>query len=434
MKAKNILAILISSITFTVSSISYSTLPSAVCVSTESTVLNENLNDSKAFDYAKRLLSEFYLSVDQYADFNISKYCTSTELSSYITNKVIASQYKSIAYGADDITNYALSFTLLRENEYDGLIYLDVLSDVSYNYKGSTCDSAYGEESNFILKEYGESYVLLDWFMPYDLYDTTIRGDISDTPSLYSNPSSAIDIDILDKQTLINEQIKDYYKRLCETNQVTSANEPSIIDNNNINTTAVTSLHNLNKSNISTWALNNYNLTTPSSGNSSLVSSYYDFSTISGNYDCTNFVSHAILAGGTVLYDTGNTGISSSGWYFRNISNRSSSWSGVSNLYNFLTNNSNRGPCATELSYSHIYAPSGNFPYTYGDIMQFHNGSIWRHSAVITSYVYLNGSSTTLEAAVTYRSSYTSYAKNKRQSEVYAGYNRRVLKLNGYYS
>lgn len=49
MKAKNILAILISSITFTVSSISYSTLPSAVCVSTESTVLNENLNDSKAF-------------------------------------------------------------------------------------------------------------------------------------------------------------------------------------------------------------------------------------------------------------------------------------------------------------------------------------------------------------------------------------------------
>lgn len=66
--------------------------------------------------------------------------------------------------------------------------------------------------------------------------------------------------------------------------------------------------------------------------------------------------------------------------------------------------------------------------------MQFHNGSIWRHSAVITSYVYLNGSSTTLEAAVTYRSSYTSYAKNKRQSEVYAGYNRRVLKLNGYYS
>lgn len=26
------------------------------------------------------------------------------------------------------------------------------------------------------------------------------------------------------------------------------------------------------------------------------------------------------------------------------------------------------------------------------------------------------------------------FAKNKRQSEVYAGYNRRVLKLNGYYS
>ena len=71
---------------------------------------------------------------------------------------------------------------------------------------------------------------------------------------------------------------------------------------------------------------------------------------------------------------------------------------------------------------------------SYGDLIQFHNGSEWIHSGVITSYIYLYGSSTTLEAGVTSRSSYNSYTLNKRQSEIYAGNSRRILRLDGYYA
>ena len=160
--------------------------------------------------------------------------------------------------------------------------------------------------------------------------------------------------------TMLNRRIEQYYSELLN-NQFNSSyltNETS-----NRSNSAMSALYSLNKSNISTWAQNNCSLTYPSSGNSSQVSSYYDFATIAGNYDCTNFVSHAILVGGTPVYDTGGYGISSTGWYFRNISNRSSSWSGVTNLYSFLVNNSTYGSTATHLSYTNIYAPSGNFPY-----------------------------------------------------------------------
>lgn len=67
---------------------------------------------------------------------------------------------------------------------------------------------------------------------------------------------------------------------------------------------------------------------------------YYDFSKIKNNYDCTNFVSHALLAGGAKPYKpSGATGIIGTGWYYTNLDNRSSSWSGVSYLYSFLTSN-----------------------------------------------------------------------------------------------
>lgn len=180
--------------------------------------------------------------------------------------------------------------------------------------------------------------------------------------------------------------------------------------------------------------MNNCSKKLPTTGNSNQVGSYYDFSTIPGNYDCTNFVSHAILAGGAVVYDTGQSGIQGSGWYFRNINDRSSSWSGVTFLHSFLTSNTTKGPKATELPYTNYYAPSGNSPYTYGDIIQFNNGSTWIHSGVVTSFVYLSSSTTTLEAGVTSRTSASTYTLNRRQSEIYSGKDRRILRLDGYYS
>lgn len=70
---------------------------------------------------------------------------------------------------------------------------------------------------------------------------------------------------------------------------------------------------------------------------------FYDFNYIGG--DCTNFASQCIYAGAEVMNYTPIYG-----WYYRSLSDRSASWSGVEYLYNFLTTNTSVGPFASVVS------------------------------------------------------------------------------------
>lgn len=72
---------------------------------------------------------------------------------------------------------------------------------------------------------------------------------------------------------------------------------------------------------------------------------FYDFSEIGG--DCTNFASQCIYAGSGVMNYTPTYG-----WYYISTNNRSPSWTGVDELYRFLTTNRGAGPRAvvTDLS------------------------------------------------------------------------------------
>ncbi|MBQ8624455.1 MAG: amidase domain-containing protein [Oscillospiraceae bacterium] len=186
----------------------------------------------------------------------------------------------------------------------------------------------------------------------------------------------------------------------------------------------------LDKTKIVAWARENFNKYQPQSGNPVWVPSYLNFSFIGeDNYDCTNFVSHAILAGGTPTFDTGGWGISSTGWYFRDIVNRSSSWSGVAPLFDFLTHNEVRGPFGEYRRYEDIY--SGVFDFEEGDIIQFNNGDFWRHTGIITGFGY--SPEGRLEALVTGRTDTGNYNDNTIASEIYPNLPRRVIKLLGYY-
>lgn len=62
-----------------------------------------------------------------------------------------------------------------------------------------------------------------------------------------------------------------------------------------------------------------------------------DFSNIGG--DCTNYVSQVLNAGGAPLDPSGNYK-----WYYYTMGNRSSSWSGVNELRNYLIGNTYTGP------------------------------------------------------------------------------------------
>ena len=70
---------------------------------------------------------------------------------------------------------------------------------------------------------------------------------------------------------------------------------------------------------------------------------FYDFQYIGG--DCTNFASQCIYAGSGIMNYTPIYG-----WYYRSLSDRSASWSGVEYLYNFLTTNNSVGPVASVVS------------------------------------------------------------------------------------
>ncbi len=97
----------------------------------------------------------------------------------------------------------------------------------------------------------------------------------------------------------------------------------------------------LNKSAMARWAVANCSKAKPTSGNPNVLPDYYDFSLITDSYDCTNFVSHAVLAGGAPMSYSGSP---SSGWYFSGLNYRSYSWSGVVSFYEFLVGNTGTGP------------------------------------------------------------------------------------------
>jgi len=95
---------------------------------------------------------------------------------------------------------------------------------------------------------------------------------------------------------------------------------------------------------------------------------YYDFSEIGG--DCTNFISQCLYAGSGVMNYTPETG-----WYYRNINDRSPSWTGVEFLYDFLITNNTRGPFARE---------AGVEDMRLGDVIQLGNDTRYYHSLLVT--------------------------------------------------
>ena len=74
---------------------------------------------------------------------------------------------------------------------------------------------------------------------------------------------------------------------------------------------------------------------------------YFDFSDLGGN--CTNFASQCLYAGSGVMNYTPIYG-----WYYVSLNNRSPSWTGVNELYRFLTTNRGAGPRAIVVKLSEI--------------------------------------------------------------------------------
>ena len=98
---------------------------------------------------------------------------------------------------------------------------------------------------------------------------------------------------------------------------------------------------------------------------------FYDFSKIGG--DCTNFASQCIYAGAKVMNFTPTFG-----WFYKNVNDRTPSWTGVEYLYNFMVHNEGVGPFAEEVGLDKVEI---------GDIVQLGTATgDFYHSPVVVGF------------------------------------------------
>lgn len=154
-------------------------------------------------------------------------------------------------------------------------------------------------------------------------------------------------------------------------------------DNNQKNNSiSMLTLGSYNRTNALNYVEDYWNYT-DSPDNTKYNPNYINFEQYPGNYDCTNFVSQVLRAGG--ISDDKN---GSENWYYSGNNdtnwlndNWTSSWTGVTSFYNYIVDNTDSGgPNVT------VHDNFSNYKIKEGDIIQFEltGDSTWDHSTVIT--------------------------------------------------
>jgi hypothetical protein len=104
-------------------------------------------------------------------------------------------------------------------------------------------------------------------------------------------------------------------------------------------------------------------------------SAYHDFT----NNDCTNFVSQAIHEGGGISEE--DDGGQWYGWYYSSAANYASAWTGVQQLYDFITVPAgwNEGPTG--------YSATSIWSMATGDVIQYKwpGSNYWGHSVIVVT-------------------------------------------------
>lgn len=327
-------------------------------VSAEEVVMNQ-----KFVNLAKEVVENHVESVDTGAE-HISNANVVSAVDIYLKNK------EQAAVRDIEIYNYNVQTSVVNYCRTDSVTCLDINVKASWNYV-EDIDSGYGKNIKVVIDNATGKVV--------DIYDVSSDFDII----IRGNK-----LDVMSSDNRLTEEVakassKIYANKMAEVEkQIEKSIEE---DKANLSSKLMARGTNayswIYHDDVVAWARANYYKDQPSSGGSGV--SYIDFYMPEiYSYDCTNFVSHALLAGSARVYDTGGYGISSTGWYCRNMDNRSSSWTGVTNLYSFVINNTTKGPGGYSMTWNYDYEA-----WSPGDIMQFHDGDGWGHSCVITGSV-----------------------------------------------
>ncbi len=383
----------------------------------------QTVNTDEAYELAQDFLKEYYYALHTNESYDFTPYIAPQALLDHVNGRIESMWYwNSLVNVTTKREEYEFETELVSSENLGDCLRLFVAARSSWRYADADFRSGNGDGVYLLIADSGDGLKIYDWYIPYEPYLEATRGTFDTVSDKDFWETSSEAASILESQKEWNASIP---YRADDINTTYAATD-QIIDNKpdtEPNSTNAT-LYSLNKNAMVTWARNNFSSSSPTSGNSSLVSSYYDFSQLSGNYDCTNFASHALLAGGAVLNKTSTSG--STAWYYVSLNDRTSSWSGVDKFYSFLTHNTTLGPAGKKVDYT----PNSS-SFELGDVVQFKassSSSTWSHTTIITKRE-------NNETYVTGRSSSTKYNDNDRVSWLSGSYSggTRVIHLTGNY-
>ncbi len=387
---------------------------SAAAETTENRTLlstEQNIDDtflSKAFDMANSFVQDYYMAIYDKGDCDFLSSINSDNLLDYLSTKI--EWLRSISVDKENIN---ISTELLEQEITQSSIKLCLDVQVSFNYVGNTTKSGLERCVQIVLSN-DDNPQILDVFIN-DNVDDYFRGDADLMSATY-------DCSYWSDDTLslaIVSDISDIAEAKITNTDMSEVSFSGFSNKSDIELTSSTSsaITTTQRNKIVKYALANCDVKSPASGNSSLISEYYDFSQIDNNYDCTNFTSHCLLAGGAKFNET------SAGWYYKSMLDRTSSWSSVKWFYTFISGNTGSGPQAEIKSFT-IYCPKSEMTCELGDIIQIDKGidGVYNHNVVVTDfYSYSNYSYVAMVSGRSGSSSGLShwYDNNEVYSEVY---------------
>jgi hypothetical protein len=388
-------------------------------------VQGEEMTSSTLFDkcmeIGKNFIYDYYYSIDMKKDMDITKYINDTDLLQYLDLKHNIMKNRKVRSNCN-VSNFSVDASCNDYEVTDNKLVILYNVKVKHQYAGCKEMSESGLQVKLGFENINGLISVTDYFeiSDFDISVSLAQGkgiDTSRSLSVNSSGNSSYKLNFgkesikLLKDTLVKEN--EFYDKLDSKVELYKRSEgdkltkqPSVDSNNSVNLLSVSST---SRSNMVTYATTNCTKAAPSSGNSSYAP-YYDFYDIA--YDCTNFISHCLLAGGAV--ENHNK------WYYDSLSARSPSWSGVNEFHDFIVANTASGPKAEHRSLAYA-CPTQYVNWESGDVIQLqeaeYNYPGFGHSTLVTGYYYQNSYSTI--PMVTSRTGDNWYTKNEVLTEVY---------------
>lgn len=306
------------------------------------------------------------------------------------------------------IGNYFTASCSLNEFEFrsDGL-FIKVFVDAEVRYANRPQNYYFSNDVDaLIVKENGQlrisDILFYETVMPELPALSTNRWDSRVNPTAVSEKLNQMESEIASSKYMF-ENIDEYLAEWQSDAELEIA-ERNVLKEKDPNTT-IRATYSFNRSNMVSYARTTAPLKkhtdnrlykdsnhTVSARGSSQAPYYYDFSSLSNAYDCTNFASHVLLSGGAKIKNNGvsapNT-TNGGGWYFNNANppgptSRSESWAGADAFGTFLLYNTGNGPRAVQALYplkSHM---------ALGDVIQWRYSNYgypgYGHTTIITAW------------------------------------------------